>query len=271
VTSATTAGGGFTRAFAAVLTSADGGRAFVKAALAGSSEAFAYAREAAVTAALPAGVPAPRLRWTLSTAGYFVSCTDAVDGHVPGLPWSRAELDAAVGAWQLAAAALTPPPDAVPYLPELSDLVRSDLSCWTRGPVPGVPEWADRRWRELQDLERALPDLVVAAGMLHGDLRIDNVLIDSAGAAWLCDWSWPCLGPAWFDTVTLLITAYASGLDVDEHLVGAPAAGVDGALAALSGCWLTGATEGTPEIQAHQRFSGLTALSWLAARRGWLP
>ena len=44
-------------------------------------------------------------------------------------------------------------------MPRLSDLVRNDLSCWTRGPIPDVPQWADRRWRELQDLERALPDL----------------------------------------------------------------------------------------------------------------
>lgn len=263
------AGGGFTRAFAAVVTGADGERAFVKAAPAGSPEAIGYAREAAITAELPAAVPAPRLRWTLHAAGYFVSCLDAIDGRIPELPWSPSELDRVVAAWQRTAAVLAHPPDTLRSLPRLSDLVRTDLSCWTRGPVPDVPHWADRRWRELQDLERALPDLVDSPGVLHGDLRLDNVLIDRAGDVWLCDWSWPCLGPAWFDTVTLLITAYAGGLDVDRYLGDAPDSGVDGALAALSGYWLVSAPAATPESRAHQRFSGLTALTWLAGRRGW--
>jgi aminoglycoside phosphotransferase (APT) family kinase protein len=273
VVTATSAGGGFTRAFAAVVTSADGSRAFVKAAAADTPEAFSYAREAAITGVLPAEVPAPRLRWTATTAGHIMICTEAIDGHVPEMPWSPVELDAAVRAWRRAAAALARPPDGLPYLPRLSDLIRQDLSCWTRGPVPGVPDWADRRWRELQHLERALLDMVDAPGMLHGDLRVDNVLIDGGGGAWLCDWSWPCLGPAWFDTVTLLVTAYASGFEVDDYLDDAPAGGVDGALAALSGYWLVGAAAGPTSAArdslAHQRFSGHTALSWLAARRGW--
>jgi hypothetical protein len=100
------------------------------------------------------------------------------------------------------------------------------------------------------------------------------VLIDRSGAAWLCDWTWPCLGPAGFDTVTLLLTAYASGLDIDHHLTGAPTDGVDGALAALGGYWLVRAAGGpgsaSPHSRQHQLFSGTTALSWPAARRGWI-
>jgi aminoglycoside phosphotransferase (APT) family kinase protein len=124
-------------------------------------------------------------------------------------------------------------------------------------------------------LERALPALTAGAGMLHGDLRLDNIMIDRTGDAWLCDWTWPCLGEPWFDTVMLLVSADASGLDVDRLLEpwDAPAEGVDAALAALGGYWLVRASSGpssaSPHSRQHQRFSGEQALSWLASRRGW--
>jgi aminoglycoside phosphotransferase (APT) family kinase protein len=282
VTAATSAGGGFTRAFAAILRTGSGERVFVKAAPLEDPTARWYAREAALTDALPAAVRAARPRWTLAEAGYFVLCLDAVDGHVPALPWSSAELDAALDAWSVAAAALArPAPDLVAIgLPPLSEIAAEEFAWWTeieagREPVPPAPGWAAARIGELAALERALPAFVTGDGMLHGDLRVDNVLVDPAGAAWLCDWTWPCLGAPWFDTVTLLVSAYASGLDADARLAPweAPDEGVDAALAALGGYWLVRAAGGTsgasPHSRQHHRFSGEQALAWLADRRGW--
>ena len=283
VAAATSAGGGFTRAFAAVLTTDTGERAFVKAAPLQDPTAGWYAREFAVTAALPAGVRAARPRWTMAEAGYFVLCLDAVDGRVPELPWSPADLDAALGAWSDAASALAePPPDLLAAgLPRLPDLIRDELSWWSeiaagREPMPvTAPRWVDSRLGDLAALERALPALAAGPGALHGDLRIDNLLIDEGGNAWLCDWTWSCLGAAWFDTVALLVSAYASGLAVDDLLPpwSAPAGGVDGVLAAMSGYWLVQAAAGpvsaSPHSAQHHRFSGTQALSWLADRRGW--
>jgi hypothetical protein len=282
VTSAISAGGGFTHAFAAVLRTSAGDRVFVKAAPFSDPIAGWYAREAAVTAALPPEVPAARPRWTLATAGYFVLCLEAIDGAVPALPWTRAALDAVLHAWSVSAAALAGPTDQLLAvgLPPLADLLRSDLSCWSwiaagRMQMPAVPGWAAGYVGELAELERELPALAAGSGVLHGDLRIDNVLVDRAGKAWLCDWTWPCLGAAWFDTVTLLVSAYASGLDADALLTPwrAPPSGVDGALAALSGYWLVraagGPTSASPHSRQHHRFSGEQALAWLAERRGW--
>jgi len=276
------AGGGFTRAFAAVVTTADGGRAFVKAAPVTDPTAGWYAREAAVTSALPPAVPAARPRWTLVADGWFVLCLEAVDGQVPDLPWAPVELDAALRAWAVSAAALVEPPAevrAVGLLP-LPEILRNEMSWWSeimfgREPMPPAPAWVPGRLSTLVELERALPPLAGGDQMLHGDLRVDNVLIDRAGAAWLCDWTWPCLGAPWFDAVTLLISAYASGLDVDALLEPweAPAEAVDGALAALGGYWLVRANGGpssaSPHSRQHQRFSGTQALNWLASRRGW--
>jgi hypothetical protein len=282
VVRASTAGGGFTRAFAALITTADGGRAFVKAAPLTEPLAGWYAREAAITSALPAAVRAARPRWTLEAAGHFVLCLEAVPGQVPALPWAPTELSATLTAWRTAAEALNHPgPELLALgLPRLDDIVRDELSWWSeiaagRAPLPPAPEWVPGRLSELAALEQRLPQLVAGPGMLHGDLRVDNVLLDGYGAAWLCDWTWPCLGQPWFDTVTLLVTAYASGLDVDTELSSwpAPAGGVDGALAALGGYWLTSAARGpssaSPHSRQHQRFSGTQALAWLAERRGW--
>jgi hypothetical protein len=299
VVAAHTAGGGFTRGFAATLWTAEppgpvsaasgdgaGDRVFVKAASFGDPLADAYAREAAVTAALPPGVPAARLRWTLTAADHLVLCLDAVDGRQPALPWSDADLDAALDGWAVAADALAEPSPRLLAvgLPALPDLLRGELSRWSavaahRAPLPPVPAWAVGRLDELAQLEAALPGHAAGTGVCHGDLRLDNVLIDAAGAGWLCDWTWPCLGAPWFDTVTLLVTAYASGLDVDRRLAAhstarrAPAAAIDGALAALSGYWLSRSaaapSAASPHSRAHQRFSGAQALAWLADRRGW--
>jgi aminoglycoside phosphotransferase (APT) family kinase protein len=283
VAAATSAGGGFTRAFAAVLTTDTGERVFVKAAPAPDPTAEWYAREHAITAALPAGVPAARPRWTIAEAGYFVLCLDAVDGRVPALPWSPGDLTAALTAWSTAATALaTPSADLLAIgLPALPEIIHAELSWWSRiaagrEPIPAyAPDWLPARLADLADLEQTLPALAAGSGMLHGDLRVDNVLIDADGLAWLCDWTWPCLGAPWFDTVTLLVSAYASGLDADRLLEpwSPPPRGVDGVLAAMSGYWLTMATgppsSASPHSGQHHRFSGTQALAWLATRRGW--
>jgi hypothetical protein len=291
VVAAAPAGAGFTRGFASVLTTAAGDRAFVKAADLRTQPHVAdwYAREAAITAALPEPVPAARPRWTATTEGHYVLCLEAVDGHVPPLPWRPAELTAALDAWTTAAEALREPPAALlaPGLPRLPDLLRADLSCWglvAAGHEPLPPAaaalggLAAARLPDLVGLEAALPGYADSTAVIHCDLRLDNVLIDAAGRAWLCDWNWPCFGAPWFDTAALLVTAYASGLDADrlfaEHPTAreAPPDALDAALATLSGYWLTRAaarTDASPHLGAHQAWSGRQALAWLAERRSW--
>jgi aminoglycoside phosphotransferase (APT) family kinase protein len=235
---------------------------------------------------LPTAVPAARPRWTLTAGGHFAICLDAVDGHIPALPWRPAELTAVLDAWATAAAALRDPPaDLVAIgLPRLSDLLRSDLSHWQwiaagQAPMPPAPPTAAARLRELVALEAALPEYADTTALTHCDLRVDNVLIDSTGKAWLCDWNWLCAGAPWFDTAMLLITAYASGLDADALFAGhptardAPPGALDATLATLAGYSLSRAaappTDASSHVRAHQRWTGHQALSWLATRRGW--
>jgi hypothetical protein len=268
VVAARSAGGGFTRAFAASLTTKNGFRAFIKAAPFRDPISQSYAQESSITTTLPVVVAAPRPRWTMTHSDYFVLCLDYVDGAVPSLPWNPAELESAVEAWNTAARALATPP--FPGLPRLSDIVQSEMSVWTSGLL------RDAHLNELVQLEQLLPHAVAGDGMLHGDLRIDNVLIDRDGKAWICDWTWPCLGAPWFDTLRLLVTAYASyasSAEVDRFLADAPAEGIDAALAGLAGYWLGRAagppSSASPHSRQHQTYSGRAALAWLADRRGW--
>ncbi|MBM2621698.1 phosphotransferase [Actinoplanes sp. LDG1-06] len=278
------AGGGFTRAFAAVLTTSSGLTGFVKAAPLKEPTSDWYAREAYITSHLPTEVAAPRPLWTMIESDYFVLCLEAVNGHVPALPWSPPELEAALNAWSTAAEALaTPSRDLLEVgVPPLPEILRGEMSWWSeiaagREPMPRTTHGtvAPTRLAHLARLEQELPDLAAGDAFMHGDLRIDNVMIDRSGRARLCDWTWPTLGAPWFDTVTLLVTAFASGLDADAYLAdwNAPTEGVDGALAALAGYWLVradgGPSSASPHSRQHQRFSGEQALAWLADRRGW--
>jgi aminoglycoside phosphotransferase (APT) family kinase protein len=286
VTSARSSRGGFTRGFAAVIDTAAGERVFVKAASLTDHLSDWYAREAAVTAALPPGLAVPRPRWTLTAAGYFVICLDAVDGRMPALPWVRAELDAALAAYATVASALREPPAELLALgpPRLADIAHADLSWWReitqgREALPVVPPSTRDRLPELVRLEGRLPGYAESTSLIHCDLRLDNVLIDAAGDAWICDWNWVCYGPGWFDVAGLLVTAYASGLDADALFAAHPAAatappdGLDATLAALSGYWLSRAagdpSSASPHLRPHQQWSGEMALAWLAERRGW--
>ncbi|MGN9775272.1 phosphotransferase family protein [Micromonospora sp. H33] len=304
VVGASAAADGFTRGFAGVLTAADGGRVFVKAAPGNSHLTDWYAREAAVLDRLPPGLPAPRPRWTLHEAGWFALGLDVVDGLPPRRPWDPAELATTLATYADVAAVLATPPADLAALdpPHLADLARDDILRWGdvaagREPLPALPTHLGRRLPELVALESRLPAYAAAAtGLIHGDLRPDNVLLDAHGRVWLCDWTWLCHGPAWFDLVTLLLGGYAGSPDplvpVDglnavvtaadrldavfaahPAAAGAPPDALDVTLAALAGYFLTTASATPPtataHLPAHQRRSGEAALAWLARRQGW--
>ncbi|QGN47308.1 phosphotransferase [Micromonospora sp. WMMC415] len=314
VVAATAAADGFTRGYAGVLTAADGGRVFVKAAPGNSHLADWYAREAAVLDRLPPGTPAPGPRWTLHEAGWFALGLGVIDGHPPRQPWEPAELAATLATYADVAALLAEPPADLTALdpPHLADLARDDILRWAdvaagREPMPALPARLQRRLPELVALESRLPVYAAeATGLIHGDLRPDNILLDADGRAWLCDWTWLCHGPAWFDLVTLLLGGYAPGPDPEPATLapagaapvpdaegldaafaegldaafaahpaaaGAPLDALDVTLAALAGYFLTTASTTPPtateRLPLHQRRSGDRALAWLAHRQGW--
>src|SRR4029077_6417004 len=94
VVEAVSQGGGFAPGVASVLICADGSRHFVKAASTAAQRMFAasYREEARKLQALPEGVPAPRLLWTLD-GDWVVLGLEYVEARAPRRPWLAAELD----------------------------------------------------------------------------------------------------------------------------------------------------------------------------------
>jgi aminoglycoside phosphotransferase (APT) family kinase protein len=199
VTGAVGAGGGFTPAFAATLTTASGDRSFLKAADLDTEFGQSIAREAAVVTLLPPGLPVPLIRWHASAAGYAVACFDAIDGRMPGQPWTQVDLALALDAHAILADALaTPSPQLVDASNDrsFSEHSAAYVDSWRRvrdgrQPMPDAPHVADHL-SELAELEATLPQVTAGAvNLMHFDLRPDNVLIASSGEqAVVLDWNW---------------------------------------------------------------------------------
>ena len=266
---------GYTPGFASRLWLSDGRTVFAKGI--GDDHQWlleAYRTEAAKLAVLPAAVPAPRVRSTLTVptgqGRWFVLLLDDVDGAPPARPWGLDEASTVLRAARRTAELLTPAPPG---------------RAWGQiaAEIDPVPDWSHARQRyrigaAAEALSLAGLPRLIGATLLHSDLRDDNVLMGRDGRVWFCDWNLPTTGPAWVDAVTLAISMHGDGLDADALLVesGAVAAGeelVDVLLATLLGYFARAAQQPTPDtspyLRRHQTWYADAVAGWLALRRGW--
>jgi Ser/Thr protein kinase RdoA (MazF antagonist) len=282
VVSAVSQGAGFTPGFASRLLLADGRRAFVKVADATLQPEFAlsYREEIRKLAALPAAVPAPRLRWHLD-GDWVILGFDDVGGAPPQRPWQPGELIRVCDALVATAAALTPPPADL-ELNDLRSALLPELVRWERVRVQGVAEpVVAAHLDEASALAAEALDATPGNTMVHTDLRDDNILVGHDGRVWIVDWNWPVVGAAWFDLVTLLISAHGDGIDTDELLARSPLTAdvdphaIDAMIALLYGYFVTASLEPalktSPYLRQHQDWYARATARWLASRRGWLP
>lgn len=269
---------GFTPGFASILICEDGTRHFVKAASVKAQRPFAdsYREEARKLAALPDSVPAPRLRHLLDD-DWVVLIIDCVDARAPYRPWLAADLDATLDALETVAAALTPPPDGL-VLERAEDDFAALLEGW-----PSIhadrSDLASAHLVEAEELARRFAEVCGGDTLVHTDIRSDNVLIETSGRAWLCDWNWPVRGAAWLDSLTALIGPRGDGLDVEAVLTQrallreVDAEAIDIVLALLAGFFLAQALlpvpPSSPHLRDHQRWQGQVCWDWLSQRRGW--
>ena len=200
VVSATSQTSGFTPGFASVLVCEDGSRHFVKAASTKAQRMFAdsYREEARKLAALPEGVPAPRLLWHLDD-DWVVLGIEYVAARPPRRPWQAEDLDALLDSLEVVADVLTPPPPGLDL-----DTAADDFAPL----VEGWPALRERRTdldaerlAEAEALARRYAEVVGGDTLVHTDIRSDNVLLDPEGRALVCDWNWPVRGAAWFDSL----------------------------------------------------------------------
>ena len=276
VVAATSQGSGFTPGFASVLECEDGSRHFVKAASVKAQRLFAesYREESRKLAALPEGVPAPRLLWS-HEGDWVVLGIEYVDARAPHRPWRADDLAATLDALEVVASRLTPVPERLEldtFAEEHAELV----GFWehVRRTRPDLPHLDDAA-----ALAATFPDVTAGDTLVHTDVRDDNVLIDPDGRVWLCDWNWPVRGAAWLDTVFALIGPRGDGLDCDAVLAeraltrDVPAVHVDAALALLVGYFFHQGDQpvppASPYLRQHQLWQGEVVWDWLCERRGW--
>lgn len=264
---------GFTPGFASVLTTAGGTRHFVKAASTKAQRIFAdsYRTEGRRLAALPAHPHIPPLEWMIDDDWVVLGITH-VEHHTPARPWDDGELAVALDALEELAVAFTPSP-----LPGVSSLV-DDLTpmarLWHARLLPGgdFPHGFDAA-----DLAARVDELT-GATLVHSDIRDDNLLLTD-DRAFVCDWNWAVTGPAWFDSLSLLISARGDGIDTDQVIAeralfrDVDPELIDVALAVLAGYFLAMSADPVPSnspwLRSAQSWQAEVTWGWLQERRGW--
>ncbi|MEZ5093009.1 hypothetical protein [Nocardioides sp.] len=279
VVEAVSQGGGFTPGFASVLTCADGSRHFVKAASTRAQRPIAdsYREEARKLRALPAGLPAARLQWSLDDE-WVVLGLEYAEGRAPRRPWRVAELNRCLDALEDVAARLTPVPDGL-ELATFADDFADFAAAWddVLAGEPALPGMTASRLETAATLARGFAEATSGDTVVHTDVRDDNLLLGDQVV--ICDWNWLATGADWLDTVFLLLGPRGDGLDVEavlrerELTRGVADEQVDIVLALLVGYFLRQrelpAPPSSPYLRQHQAWCAETSWEWLAERRGW--
>jgi aminoglycoside phosphotransferase (APT) family kinase protein len=272
--------GGFSPGLASVLRLAGGGSVFVKAVNAARNpdSPGLHRREARVLAALPATVPAPRLRWSYDDGDWVVLMIEAVDGIPPAQPWRRPELTAFLELAATLAEQLTPAPLAAPAV---QDYFHDDFTGWRRlvgepAAAGSLDPWARRQLDRLAEVESGWPAAAAGGTLVHGDLRSDNVLLTARGPL-VVDWPHACIGAGWLDLLIALPSiAMHGGGDPQRLWDGYPPArtadpdAVTAVLTAVAGYFVWQGRQpdppGLPRVRAFQRAQGEASLAWLRRR-----
>lgn len=279
VVTAESAGAGYTPGLASTLTGADGRRIFVKAASVKAQGPFAeaYREEIRKLRALPPGLPAPRLLWSHQDDLWVVLALAHVQGANPVRPWRPEQLEACLDTLESLADALTPAPPALGLRPLVAQEEFGAMLTGWRHVARTEPAWPHRR--EAATLAARHREVLAGDSLVHTDARDDNFLLTPTGTAVLCDWNFPVRGPAWADTVMLLLSAAGDGLDVEEVLArrrltrDVDPEHVDVLLALLAGYFLQArdrpVPNSSPFVRIHQQWYAQATWAWLARRRGW--
>jgi aminoglycoside phosphotransferase (APT) family kinase protein len=269
--------GGFSPGTADRVRTADGRRAFVKAVSPALNERSVelHRREARVTAALPRGVPAPRFLGWYDDGEWVALVLEDIEGRHPATPWTPEELDRVLTVLQHLAVSLTPPP--LSDVDSAVDFLAEDFGGWHRicaDPPADLHPWAIQHLDELRALaERGLAALT-GDTLVHTDIRADNILLSPQGTVTIVDWPWACRGPAWLDTLLLLINARLYGarhthtlLTRHAAVTGADPQDLIAVLTGIAGFFADAARQpppkGLPTVRAFQRAQADTVLSWL--------
>jgi aminoglycoside phosphotransferase (APT) family kinase protein len=282
VISAVTQTGGFSPGVAARLRCADGTRAFCKAVTdVNDFAANAHRREQRINAALPDGVPVPRLLAAYDDGSWVALLLEDIEGRRPALPWTGDELERVIATVDDLAARLTPCPLA--DVPLVAGEWREDFDKWRGAAAAGLASrlggWPGRNLDRLAALEPEWEAAATGDTLLHMDLRADNLLV-TPDRVWVVDWPHAARGAPLLDLVglapsvamqggpepTTLLSLSATGRRADRDALTALVCAVAGYFVVTA---LLPAPIGLPTVRAFQAAQGEVAIRWLAELTGW--
>jgi hypothetical protein len=268
--------GGYGPSLAARCGLADGRRAFIKAVSPGQNpdSPTMMRREGQVAAALPADAPAPALLHVYDDGEWVALAFAEVDGRLPHTPWDVGELDRVLGA-TLALG------DLVPRAPvhSVAEHYGVEFTGWRTlaaeaGGAP-VDDWCRARLDELAAIEPRWEDVTRGDGLIHGDVRSDNVLLTD-DSVYFVDWTSTCTGAPWFEVVAMLPSVELEGGGEPEAALArlgldVPRDSLLPLVVALAGYFVERGRlpdpPGLPTVRAFQRAQGAVTNAWL--RRLW--
>jgi Ser/Thr protein kinase RdoA (MazF antagonist) len=280
VLEAQTQKGGFSPGAAARLRLSNGSAAFVKALgvdLDRDSVGL-YRNEAATMPHLPAGLPVPRLLDVYDDGEWVALVYEEIRGRQPAVPWQADELERVAGAVNDLSTALRPSP--WPDAPGFAEANSTLLRVWRElaaAPPPDLDPWLRRQLEQLGAQEIDMAEFVRGDGLLHTDIRSDNLLLTLDGGVIFLDWAWTCNGAPWLDLLLFAMTVNAEGGADAELLVrGHPLtrditpSWIDAVLLAVAGnyWWVSRSPEppSLPGIRAYQEAYADATLRWVRRR-----
>jgi aminoglycoside phosphotransferase (APT) family kinase protein len=272
--------GGFSPGTADRVITESGRRAFVKAAGTALNERTVelHRQEAAISARLPGTFPAPRLLGSYDDGDWIALVLEDVEGRQPRTPWRADELEAVLAA--LTELAREPAPATLSDLPKATDAMRHLAASWdlvAADPPADLDDWVKSHLDSLAAMAHRGIGSLTGDRVIHRDIRSDNLLVRPDGQIVIVDWPWASIGPAWFDTVLLLVEVQTvGGADVPALIAetmqqfGADEPDAYGLIAAFAGYCVHSARlpapPNIPNVRAFQRTQGEALIRLLRAR-----
>lgn len=272
--------GGFSPGLASRLRLADGRRVFVKAVgrERNPDSPGLHRREVAVMAALPDGLPVPRLLGHYDDGDWVAVVQEDVPGVHPVEPWRPDEMERVCVALADLAERLTPSPIPAPPIAQLDESMFRGWRTLALDPRPAAAfdPWVRDHLDLLADAEARWVPAAAGQALVHVDVRADNLLL-TADRVVVVDWPHARIGASWLDLLFFLPSAAMHGGVDPERLwatyppARAAAPGdVTAVLAALTGFFLHSSLLPPPlrleRVRAFQRAQGDAALHWLRER-----
>jgi hypothetical protein len=268
--------GGYGPSLAARCGLADGRRAFIKAVSPAQNpdSPGMMRREGRIAAALPADAPAPALLHVYDDGEWIALVFEEVAGRLPHTPWEVDELDRVLEA-TLALGELVPRNPVHSVAQQYGAMFTGWRTLAAEMPDVPASDWFRADVAELARIEPTWEDVTRGDGLIHGDVRSDNVLLTDDRVVFV-DWTATCTGAPWFEVVAMLPSIELEGGGSPEDVLARlrleiPHDALLPLVVAIAGYFAERGRlpdpPGLPTVRGFQRAQGEVTNAWL--RRLW--